>query len=265
MFDAMAIRIIWKAATFEIDRQNAELRGDDRMRAIALRAERIVKRTQPMWDVLHSTGIGLEARRNPLVKAISMFRSQRAQNVAMIYMAALRAVRNPRDLPKQTAKIATVVIAQSMMIAGIKAMFDAFRSPGDDDDDEEKMMRFWTNSIDTAAGNIYLGHYLGNLMNRAIFPSVARFDPDISPITGNVEQLTRSALAIVSKIRSGDVRSWETMLELEKGAETAMAFAGVPFVWPLRTVRRKWLEPLIEERSSSGVSQRKPKKQRVTF
>ena len=166
------------------------------------------------------------------------------------------------------AALATVVIAQSMMIAGIKAMFDAFRSPGDDDDPEvkaaERMMRFWTNSIDTAAGNIYLGHYLGNLMNRAIFPGVPRFDPDISPITGNVEQMTRSALTIVSRMRSGDTRTWETLLELEKASETALAFMGFPLVWPLRTVRRKWLEPLIEEQETTG--RRKPaKKHRVTL
>ena len=89
-------------------------------------AEAVTNRTQPMFDALHSSGLGIRGRQNSLVKSITMFFSQRNQNINMVGRAIYR-MRRGQDRGTQLKSLGIVLFAAPLGITLIKAFREGFR------------------------------------------------------------------------------------------------------------------------------------------
>ena len=58
--DNLAIRTIWLAAEAQVKAERPELKGPQYMEAVAELAETVVNNTQPVFDVLHLSGLGMD-------------------------------------------------------------------------------------------------------------------------------------------------------------------------------------------------------------
>lgn len=250
--DRAAIRAVWKSATYTIDRTQPRLRGEERMKAIAKLAERVVSRTQPMFDVLHQSGVGIEARQNVLAKAITMFHSQRNQNMNMILRAGLRAMRDPSpaNLIAQGKNVGMVAVIGSLGIAAVKELWDwILRGFKPADDEDSAIIRLVETMTEAGISNLYFGEYLGYAVQRIAF-SERPYDPELSPLTGTIEDVVNGFIRMSRSHDPTDPIFW-------KGAEDIIvagsALSGVPFVAPYRMVR-KLITNLMETEASGIVS-----------
>lgn len=230
--DRMAIRGIWAAARNQVDAEMSELQGADRMAAIRKIADRTVTRTQPVWDPLHSSGIALEGRRNAAVKALTMFMSQRNQNVNILYRSGMRAIRDPSTVLEQGRNMGLVVVGQGLMIMAIKELWD-WVLRGFKEDDEPTVKKWASRWIDITAGNFYFGNFVSHAMNRILFPDIQVFQPDMSPVTGTVVDVFGG---LVKMGRNFDPTSREFWEGTERSARAFSALAGIP-TFPIRIGR----------------------------
>lgn len=255
-FDRMAIRTIWRAA--ELQATSEGLEGDAHTERTAAVADRAVKRTQPVFDTLHLSGIGVEARRSPTIKAITMFHSQRSQNINMLVRASIRAARDPSpaNLARQGHTIGMLGLS-SLGIRAVKELWDWILRgflPPDDDDDESALERWGAGLIEIVAGNFYFGEFIAFPINRFAFPDVRTFDPDLTPIVGNVTDVLNG---LVKASRNFNVRDPEFWDGVERLAVAMSALSGLPFTAPYRMARRLFKNLRDEEQSGPVKPKRK--------
>jgi hypothetical protein len=227
---------------------------------VASVAERVVKRTQPVWDVLHQSGIGIEARRSRLAKAATMFRSQRSQSVNMVARATIRMARDhsPSNVARQTKNIGAIVIGMTMGIVVVKEMFRFIENqliPPDDDDDDA--LRIASELAEVVMGNLYFGDYFAMLVTNLI-QSSGRFDPDISPVVG----VTENMISGFNKMSRNWVATDPDFMEGAEGlwrlGEAAMAIhKGIP-TFPLRIFRRLLFDRLLKKEKKRLRTKIKP-------
>lgn len=107
LFDKMAICDIWRMVEAEVS-VRPEFKGlspkerplDRAWReAVTARAEEVVRNTQPTWDVVDRSEIG--ATRNPYVKGLTMFHSQREKIVQMLGLANSRFANELGDIQRR--------------------------------------------------------------------------------------------------------------------------------------------------------------------
>lgn len=264
-FDRMALRVIWRANELEVDA--AIKRGDiaeaDRTEAVRRSAERVMKRTQPVFDALHLSGIGLEAKGDPTVKALTMFMAQRNQNVNMMVRAAIRAHRQRtlRGWAVNGAKVGTATVGQALGIVGIKELWEwilrGFQPSGDDDEDRAK--RWMGKLVDSTISNFYFGQYFSYVAQKLpVIPTdrgfepinATAFDPDISPLVGIIEDLASGAIRASRGIATTDDEQFWGGLE-QIGMSTA-ALSGIP-ISPYRMLRQLW-----KSQQQDGLTTRRP-------
>lgn len=130
--DTMVIERIWEAA--KLEGEDKGLSGDALMEYAARRAEEVVNRSQPTWDMLTISSLARDARKKPRLKLMVMFSSQRSKNTNM----AVRAVsefrhgdRTPADYAKFAKNLAIPTIVNAVLIHGLRTLFF-----GGGDDDE---------------------------------------------------------------------------------------------------------------------------------
>ena len=245
--DNSVIRVAWVAAEIQAAR---ELGVDDRMsqevqsRAgeIALRA---VNRTQPTFDPLSITGIGVEAKQSGLLKALTMFRAQRSKNVDITIRRLSELNANPTapNARRAAKDIATIWVFNSMRIAAIQEAFSAmFRLGKPPEDDEDSILVSFLRRVNaTAFGNLILGDLftsasdaaLTTVLELADFDTRPQFDPSISPLASVAEGVfvkTRRRLARVEDAQ-------EALVALERAVEDFAPVVGIP-VTPLRMGRQ---------------------------
>ncbi len=125
-FDRLAIMDVWRVAKSEVEaREGAPSKGSFAYwEAVSLRAEELVTRTQPTWDPLDRSEIG--GTTQPLVKAITMFHSQREKLVQMMMSSRytyLNSSRTKKDFGR-VVRTYGLVAANLAMVAAWKNIWD---------------------------------------------------------------------------------------------------------------------------------------------
>ncbi len=252
--DRIAIRTIWMASTAKVDAEFAQLTGDERMRKIAEIAEGVVSRTQPVWGALHTSGLGAQAKRIPVIKLVTMFMAQRNQNINMAVRGLMRYNRDPSQKLKAAKDIAMVAVGQTMFITAIAALWEWALGGFDDDDGDEVAAWLGGRSIDVFVGNIYFGDFY-SFVTQVMLGFEQPFEPDFSPLSGSIEQLGRAGMTLRNSGGPNDPKFWKGLEGL-----TTSGFSMTPFgawVAGYRMISRGWKNRIAEESSSS---QKKPKR-----
>lgn len=127
--DWRVMRMIWTAVKAEGGRKG--LKGQGLLDYTARRSSEIIDRTQPTWDALTTSMLGLDAKKSTLAKMATLFSSQRSKNLNM----AIRAVSDFRYGTKDAAAMRRLaleagipVFVQSLMVEVIRRLtFAAYR------------------------------------------------------------------------------------------------------------------------------------------
>jgi len=122
-FDRFVITTIWTAAKMMYEGQG--LKGKELLEATARKTEDVIMKTQPDWRLPTLTGLARGARKDILLRLLTLFSSQRGQNLQVIMRAWQRyresdgGVQASKSMLKN---IGTVVLTQAMVHA-IRAAF----------------------------------------------------------------------------------------------------------------------------------------------
>jgi hypothetical protein len=139
--DQAVIQSIWQAAKNEGIEQGLE--GDELMAFTRDRAVDVVDFTQPTWDELTTSTMGMTGRASPSLKMLAtMFASQRNKNFNIAlkaYSDFMAADDKVKASSKFVGTLATVGIAQSAVVYGMGTMFQYAIAAmwGDDEEMEE--------------------------------------------------------------------------------------------------------------------------------
>lgn len=136
-FDGMAVGRIWNAVEAEIKDKRKDLTegSDTYYEAVARRTEDIIHKTQPNYSPLYQPAIKRSG--TFLSRVISMFSTQTNQNLNLIVegihdMVDLQTGKVRKETWKKGAKKLSGVVAASVMIALIQAMFRRIRHQDDE-------------------------------------------------------------------------------------------------------------------------------------
>lgn len=257
-FDRAVSQIIWEASKKEIKAANPEISYADLMEQTAKRAELIVSRTQNVTSILDMSGVGIEARKNSMLKAVTMFQSQ-GNSIYNIIRRAIRGFRNGKVTSGQligTLTLATMGNAiWSSMIGNLVSgqVLGSLIRGGGDDDKEKKELKDYVNLSETAWDilqenmNMFYGGSLASSFTRNIkriadkdpvFISSGRLENATESVINNAMQGTTHLLTAIlgedKKLKSGiNKGSMRSSVELEKAAmklvvRGIMPLAGLP-------------------------------------
>ncbi|HUT61858.1 MAG TPA: hypothetical protein VNA25_28810, partial [Phycisphaerae bacterium] len=116
--DQAAIVMIWRAARAEGAEQGLE--GQELLDYTRTRAEKIIYRTQPVWDTVHQSGLGRRAHTDFLAGVMTLYSSQTNQNWNIWRRAQIKHNANPTaETRAQLAKAAVSLLVAGLMIGGI--------------------------------------------------------------------------------------------------------------------------------------------------
>jgi site-specific DNA-cytosine methylase len=234
--DSAAIRVIWRAAELKVQAtESLPNEGSEGYEAtVGEVADRIVRRTQPMFDTLNISGTGLEARHNPMVRAITMFFSQRNQNINIVARALMRGIREPTagNMAKQSYALSMVALS-GLSIVAIRSLWHLATHGFDDDEDVEWYEQFSAEFISATIGNIYFGDIFSYAINSILFPDVKTYPPELSPIPGTFMDLFNGGIKMA---KNADVTDPEFLDGFERIAMATATLAGYP-VTPWREVK----------------------------
>jgi hypothetical protein len=254
-FDRAVSQIVWEAAKQEIKDKNPGIGKAELMRETAKRAESIVSRTQNVTSILDMSGVGVEARKNSALKAVTMFQSQGNS----IYNIIRRAIRNFKTGKTSKLEMAwTLTLATmgnaiwSSMIGNLVSgpvIAALVRGGGDDEDEIKKYFNLSETAWDIAQENINM-FYGGSLLSPVVRNMKRLADKDkVFVASGKIENATESvinntlqgvqhimtgALNAGEKIKSGPNKGqMKSNIEYEKGAAKLivrglMPLAGLP-------------------------------------
>ena len=248
--DRGVIRIIWSASKRQATREGRT--GKDLLRRTAQIAERVVRRTQPTFDVMSLTGLALDARTQTFSRYLNFFRAQRSKNVDMTKMTIVRWWRNQISTPEMMKKLALVNVAQPLYIAGVGwiagkvgtaavggvGLLVTGQIPQNDETDEE-FKEFLLRFSDASLGNPIFGQTLSSMI-RAMSGERA-FDIQLSPVESIIEDIGRGLFGIARAAGSDDPTSKRVADAIESSirfTETALTTRGIP-IKPLSKLIRK--------------------------
>ena len=252
--DQLAIQSIWRASKLKME--DAGYKGTELMEKTARLAEKIVRRTQPMWSALTMGDLDRAARKNPFVKLMMMFSSQRTQNFNMVFTAFSR-YRHGEISSYQFAKnlmIPTVI--QAAMIYAIRtAAMSLMGGPGEDKDFKDHV----TGITETVLGNWVIAGELIAATGKAVEKQLTtgKLPDEIIPdniLASAAEDATRGLLEYVQAIkysiddekyetgpRKGESKAYYTAWRATERAAGALGIVtGLPFQG-IAMATRKWL------------------------
>jgi hypothetical protein len=177
--DGLTTGGLWQASKYYVDENFSDLKkgSDEYMMKVAEVYNRVLEKTQPDYTTMQRPDI----LRNPnaIVKQLTMFMTQRLQNMNILYDAAATYSHYVRDLDKgrngvtaadvkqaktrliwavssQVAASATIVIFKALADALMHSM-DAYRDDDDELTAESVSKTMLTNFAETISGNILWG------------------------------------------------------------------------------------------------------------
>jgi len=125
LMDTQAIGRIWHAVKAEVRAKSPDLTGDEYMKAVARRAEKVIRRTQPTWDMKDRSAIARS--QSTFVRLLTKYTSQRNKNIQIIRRAWLEYQASPKtakDKANLLSKWFLVTLGMSIMIEGINTTRD---------------------------------------------------------------------------------------------------------------------------------------------
>jgi hypothetical protein len=130
--DTQVMYRIWEGAKAMGRAQG--LSGDDLMRWAAKKAVQTVDRTQPTWDTLTISMLGVEGKSKSFQKLLTMFSSQRNKNfnMAVRALAQYQEDPSPRAFSKMAYGVAMPLIFNSIAIYGMRTGYYAALQGGQD-------------------------------------------------------------------------------------------------------------------------------------
>lgn len=174
-FDKMAITSIWRAVEFETRAGESQLKGDAFNEHVADRAWKIIRRTQPTFDMKDRSYTGRTS--NTWLRLSTKYTSQRNKNW-MIQRRLIerwnRSEGGAKNLGKLFAGLILVNLIASSMIAGVNALGNLGVKDKKDEIDEEEWenwKKFGVDVIRTVIGNTYI---IGNILDIALTKAVER-------------------------------------------------------------------------------------------
>ena len=164
-FDKMAIASIWRAVEFETKALQPDLKGDAFHEHVAARAWKVIRRTQPTFDMKDRSYIGRTS--NTYLKFATKYTSQRNKNWMIIRRIAERWNRSEKtitDFRKLMTGMVLVNAVSSTMIAAVNAVRGLGVDHPEDKREADKawnmFTRFAVDIIKTGLGNMF---FLGNI------------------------------------------------------------------------------------------------------
>ena len=125
LMDTQAIGRIWYAVKAEVKAKSPNLTGDEYMKAVARRAEKVIRRTQPTWDMKDRSAIARS--QSTFVRLLTKYTSQRNKNIQIIRRAWLEyqaSSKTAKDKANLLSKWFLVTLGMSIMIEGINTTRD---------------------------------------------------------------------------------------------------------------------------------------------
>jgi hypothetical protein len=274
--DNVAIRVAYLAAKFTVEdtvaeiQQKNEARDEMEMAKIKTPTEEqqrdmtrkltdlTIQQTQPTWNALHDTSIGVEAKSNVLFKMMSMFRSQRNKNLGMTVIELYR-YRRARHLPPKERTLARRQIRRNLrsiwiyqplyimffkwlrrfLVYGLPGLlagksWDWAREKTGVDNLQSQLAQY----VELGIGNVFFADKLAFVVNRTLLPeSGRRFEPDASPVAGLARDQMMSLIEGSTYIRDEERSEWGWTEPILDFVQAAAALAGKPIVSPLRDIR----------------------------
>lgn len=258
--DQAAVTDIWRMAKAEVkDKGQYEEGSIAYWDAVAERAEYVVRKTQPTWEQTTRSIIG--ATKQPLVKGLTLFHSQREKMYQMLQIATVQFINSDQkagDLSKMlktyglvAGNTAAVNLWKQAYNLAAAAAFAALIN-GDLDDEEQE--NFWVDWATDAMSDLFgLVYFVGPFTRDAIKSGIRRFrgepigiKPGISlPAVRGIETLVEAADSWVKFLQDAyTYGETDTELALEAlfdTAESAQYIFGGPLL-PLVKWARKWKE-----------------------
>jgi len=243
--DLEAVARIWKAVKLEVKANQPELSGDNFMRAVADRAWKVIRRTQPTFHVKDRSTIGMS--RNTFIRLLTKYSSQRNKNY-MMYRRSFEKYNQSKKTPKDKANLAgsisLLALITPMMIMGIDELRNITYSRGE----KKSLFRRAVDLLSVNLGNIYfLGTGFNSLVSKIEKGTFAGYDVNdpltstIDNIIGSIAEGVRSITQAVEgeKYKSGQKRGelkWKT--SLQRFATTALDTFGDLKALPIRNIRK---------------------------
>ena len=223
-FDMKAITAIWRGVKLEIaDTTNLKLGTNEFFEAVAARAWKVIRRTQPTFHIKDRSAIGMS--KNVYVRLLTKYSSQRNKNW-MILRRAYEKYNSSKKTPKNKAelygKLFILTVVAPLMIAGINELRNTLYKR---EDKKTLFQKMTLGLIKNNLSSIYLlGDAFDSIQSKIEKGTYAGFDINnpvssfINSITDTVANGYRGIHQAISKERyvSGDFAGqskWKKSLE----------------------------------------------------
>lgn len=136
--DGASITSIWRAVKDEIRTEKPELKGDEFFKAVATRAEFLVRRTQATYNMNDRSA--LQANPGFLARTLTLFGSETNKQFIMIRRAAAEWQTSNKtwaDRGKFTKRLVLVYAVNSFLMASVNALRNSFKAPPEKEDEDE--------------------------------------------------------------------------------------------------------------------------------
>jgi len=258
--DYVAIGKIWTAVKRETKALHPKLEGDAKWEHIRKRAEKIIRRTQPTFDMKDRSAIGRS--RKLFVRLLTKYSSQRNKNYMMTrraiekYNTSGKGVKDNISLLKNLVLLAIVMPAMIIGIDELRKKIYGWVTP-------ERKRRYYTlRYIESLLGNVYFvgnvfssiaskierGVYAGFDISNVLVSSVEKGVNGIVEIYNTIDQLQSK-----ERYKSGDKKGqlkWNYTLKkaLDYNASFLTKFRGIPY----DTLKKLGQAPFRKKAPQSG-------------
>jgi hypothetical protein len=220
--DRAAIRVIYRANEMMVDDWVAEGRisEDQRTEVLHRMVRRVVARTQPTFDTVHSSVRATEAKRKAALKLFNFFRAQRNKLMTMNMRSVMHMLRDPsrRVLREESMNLARSVLLNGIAIAVLRNVVRLevagiiFRAAtgamtrDDEDELKEWPKKFAADLIRTIGGVPFLGDWVAEGIVQLLIPGERAFEVEFSPLEGLVNDGLRGFGKAARNLNDGEVK-----------------------------------------------------------
>ena len=201
----------------------------------------VVMRTQPTYNV--SSRTNLSRSNDPLMRLFTMFSSQRAKNMNMMFDSIIKYATNPDERNKQSMKATLLAIGvlSSIGIAVIdKLKYMLFGAGGDDEDMTDIVLDIGAMSMLNTMGNVYFAGQFAQMVDANL-----RNKPFGKSVEHPVFQTVGISAKAIADLTKGNF--WKAT---DGALQTGFRLIGAP-LWPYTNIAKKGAKSIG---GSSGTS-----------
>lgn len=242
--DENVIASIWRASELKISETMPKLSGDAYWKAVAGEADRVIRRTQPNFHAVNTSAVQRGGKKNPFMKAASMFMSQRNTNYSLLYDAVASG-----DKKKMAAVLAVVAGIQPLLISAVDETRDTVYGRQENDDFGDLAISLATDAVANNLSQVYFAGTFLDPLSRKVSNSLTGkkahvFDPS-NPISSVAMNMSNGLSKMLSGAMDGSAEdAWKG---LERVLLSGSSMMGVPLQTPYRAV-----ENILEQYQAAG-------------